>query len=99
MKTNEFMNSNLQTIKKIIQDLPKDSFDSHVVIQAIAKKFEPNYVRLLTLYKNTPHRIVHSQIASNLFKNKKYLAIEKNGKVSSATVFGINNPNQFWNKK
>jgi hypothetical protein len=99
MKTNDFMNANLESIKDIIKKMPNDKFDSHEFIKVFAKTFEPEYVSLLNLYKKQPHRIVNSQIALNLVMNMDYLEIEKNGKVVSETVFGLNNPNELWNKK
>ncbi|MGH2666909.1 hypothetical protein [Flavobacterium sp.] len=99
MKTNDFMNTNLNAIKCIIKKLPNDKFDSHEFIKVFAKKFEPQYVTLLILYEMNPHKIVNSQIALNLAKNMDYFEIEKNGKVISETVFGLNNPNELWHKK
>ncbi|TGD58964.1 hypothetical protein [Flavobacterium humi] len=99
MKTNDLINENLDTIKCIIKTSPNDKFDSHEFIKVFAKKFEPQYVTLLARYKRNTHRIVHAQIALNLAKNMDYLEIEKNGKVISETVFGLNNPNKLWNKK
>jgi glutathione peroxidase-family protein len=99
MKTNDFMNANLEEIKDIIKKMPNDTFDSHEFIKIFVKKFEPQYVTLLALYKKNPHRIVNSQIALNLVKHMDYLEIEKNGKVISETVFGLNNRNELWNKK
>lgn len=98
MKTNDFMNANLETLKKMIEDLLNDAFDSHDFIKAFAKENEYQYVSLLGQYENEPHRIVHSQIARNLLKNKDYLKIEKNGNNISKSVFGFNNPNALWNK-
>lgn len=98
MKTNDFMNANLEAIKDIIKKMPNDTFDSHEFIKVFVKKFEPQYVTLLALYKKNPYRIVNSQIALNLAKNLAYLEIEKNGKILSDTIFGLNNPNELWKK-
>jgi ABC-type transporter MlaC component len=99
MKTNDFMNANLEAIKDIIKKMPNDTFDSHEFIKVFKKIYEPQYVGLLKLYTKQQHRIVHAQIALNLVKNMVYLDINKNGKVLSETVFGFNNPNELWNKK
>lgn len=99
MKTNDLINENSDTIKLIIKELPNHKFDSHEFIKVFAKKFDPQYITLLALYEKNQHRIVHAQIALNLSKNMDYLEIEKNGKVISETVFGLDNPNKFWNKK
>ena len=74
-------------------------FESHDFIMVFAKEFEPNYVDLLNSYKNNAHRSVHAQIALFLARNINYFKIEKRSKVMSKTVFGFNNPNEFWIKQ
>ncbi|WP_291131192.1 hypothetical protein [Flavobacterium sp. UBA7682] len=99
MKTSDFMNANLNAIKKLIKEQMSDKFDSHIFIRALAKKYEYQYVLLLRNYRKDAHRNVHAQIARHLSKNKDYFEIEKHGKVRSATVFGFNNSNELWSKK
>lgn len=99
MKTNDFMNANLNAIKIMINNLLNKRFDSHDFIMVLAKEFEPQYVNLLNHYPRKQHKTVHSQIALYLSRNRHYFEIDKNGKVVSSTVFGFSNPNELWSKK
>lgn len=99
MKDQNFLNVSLTAVKKLINNKLDNPFDSHEFIQAFSKEFEPEYIKLLKLHTDKSHRIVHAQIAINLLKNKDFLEIEKDEKVISKSVFGIDNPNALWRKK
>ena len=98
MKVNDFMNNNLEGIKNLIKSMSEKGFNFHEFIRAFAKKYEKQYVAFLYLCKKKSHRTVHAQIARNLALNMEYLGITKKGKVKSMTVFGLNNPNELWEK-
>lgn len=99
MEDQNFLNVSLTAVKKMINEKLNNPFDSHEFIQVFSKKFEQEYIELLQLHNDKSHRIVHTQIAINLLKNKDLLEIEKDEKVISKTVFGIDIPNTLWRKK
>lgn len=95
MSVNSFMLANILAIQTIIGQLSRP-FDSHAFIQKFSRKFQTEYVDLLTEYKDEPFIKVHGQIGKFLSKNQTALGIRQNGRVSSKNIFGENTENEEW---
>ena len=95
MSVQKFMLEKKTPIKEIINNLPRP-FDSHNFIQIFSKKFQKEYVQLLTAYDEEPFIKVHSQIGKFLSENQTELGIQSNGKVLSANIFGEETENEQW---
>jgi ABC-type transporter MlaC component len=98
MKTQKFMNVEIEAIKKIIKSKLPTHFDSHDFIQVFSKEFESAYIELLNKYKNKSIRTTHAQIAINLRKSMNDLKIIKSDDTKSKSIFGNNVANKKWTK-
>ena len=96
MTAKAFLSQDLNAVKRLIENLPNNRFDSHEFIRIFAKEFEIQYVGFLNTYDEEPFRKVHAQIAESLSKHAEYLKIRKQGKVYSKNVFGIDSENEAW---
>lgn len=95
MTVNEFMWTKMSEIKEIINGLSRP-FDSHAFIREFSRKFQRDYVRLLSQYEPEPFKTVHQQIARFLLENQEELGITGQGKISSPNIFGIETVNEQW---
>ncbi|MEX0995880.1 MAG: hypothetical protein WDZ45_02385 [Flavobacteriaceae bacterium] len=99
MSAKSFLSQHLNAVKRLIENLPNNRFDSHEFIRIFKKEFEVQYVGFLNSYDKKPFRKVHAQIAGSLSKHADYLEIGKLGKVYSKNVFGIESKNEGWVRK
>lgn len=98
MNIKNFMTENLPSIQSIIDDLD-DSFNSYEFIQKFTRRFEVDYVRMLSLYDENPFRKVNAQIAKFLSNNESRLNIAKqNNKASYINVLGEETKCEMWKK-
>jgi lipoate-protein ligase A len=97
MSVNEFMQSNMPKIQRIINELPRP-FDSHRFIQVFTQQFQSAYSEMLNTYSDSdePFKIVHQQIARFLSENQNTLGVVKQGKDKSLNIFGASNENEVW---
>lgn len=98
MNINSFMTVNLPEIQTIIDDLD-DNFNSYDFIQKFTRRFEVEYVSMLSLYDEEPFRKVNAQIAKFLSNNENGLnIIKRNNKTSYKNIFGDQTECEMWSK-
>ena len=95
MNTQAFMSEHIADIQEIIGHLERP-FDSHMFIQKFAKRFQTDYVQLLTAYDQDPFFEVHKQIGKFLSLNQTQLGIKSNGQKESPNIFGEQSKNEEW---
>jgi hypothetical protein len=85
---------------EVIQGLPK-TFDSHELLQALARLHPHEYVRELAekLETDDPILQAHADIASQLNRPPFEALVEKGGRVSSPNLRGQTTQNQQWHRK
>ena len=83
---------------RIVNLMPKNDFDSHDFILALAQEYQKFYVQLLHVYKdnNQPFQSVHKEIARRLKKRDDL--VEHVGNHSSKNIFGLENNCAVWHK-
>lgn len=98
MNINSFMTSNLHAIQAIVEDL-NDNFNSYDFIQQFTRRFEVEYVSMLSLYDEEPFRKVNAQIAKFLSNNENGLNIVKqNNKTIYTNIFGGETECEMWRR-
>ena len=98
MNINDFMTANLPAIVTIVAEL-KDDFNSYDFIQKFARRFEVEYVSMLSLYDEEPFRKVNAQIARFLSNNENRLNIVKqNNKTIYTNILGEETKCEMWKR-
>jgi len=96
MSVHQFMSEHISDIREIIEQMEKP-FDTHAFIKKFARRFQVEYVGLLSQYSQEPFEKVHNQIGKFLLEKKELLGIQPNSKVKSENIFGEKNENEKWN--
>ena len=95
MTVNQFMSDHISDIREIINQMEKP-FDSHDFIKKFSKKFQVEYVELLSQYSQDPFENVHKQIGKFLSEKDKLLGIQSAGREPSDNIFGEKSDNEIW---
>lgn len=98
MNINDFMTANLPSIETIIAEL-KENFNSYDFIQKFTRRFEVEYVSMLSLYDDEPFRKVNAQIARFLSNNENRLnIIKQNNKTTYTNILGGSTECEMWRR-
>lgn len=95
-----FLKSHHPEIIEIINNLNPIQFSSHDFIEKFARRFEEEYIEMLSQYRHTgsAFQTVHSTIAKYLSQNMVILGIEKLPRAGSEHVFGDIDVIQWWHR-
>lgn len=98
MNINDFMTANLPAIVTIVAEL-QDDFNSYDFIQKFARRFEVEYVSMLSLYDDEPFRKVNAQIAQFLSNNENRLnIIKQHSKTTYTNILGEETKCEMWRR-
>jgi hypothetical protein len=89
------MSEHIAEIREIINQMERP-FDTHAFIKKFARRFQVEYVELLSQYSQEPFEKIHNQIGKFLLEKNNLLEIEPKGKVLGYNIFGEKNDNEKW---
>lgn len=101
MNINDYLETNIDSVKSITDEFNNKEFSSHDFIEKFIGRFESDYIEMLVKHQNSGHafQTVHQSIAKFLTNKMSILQIKKTQTKDSENVRGNITLVQYWIKK